>query len=191
VIPAAATTTWALVQKYWNWPTALVYTVLLIAGLWYLTDRLGITVSTKTRVRNWLDESGFGVQTIADTNELHFVVIDNTGLKTDVIQPPKTKRLTIWAGGLKPTPEQLDVFNGMDPRRKELFWKRVRIELLRFQIGYTDLTVDGIAVSQDIPITAELSQSELMTQIRKVRGAARLYYEILNDILLPPRPPAS
>jgi hypothetical protein len=197
VIPTAATTTLALINKYWNWPTAVVYTVLLVAGLWYLTEKLGITVSIKTRVRDWLDESGFGVQTVSDANELHFVVIDETGLKTDVFQPGKTRRLTVSVAGLKPTPDQLVIFNNMDEPRKALFWKRVRIELLRFQISYTDLTVDGIAVSEDIPITADLTQSELMTYIRTVRGAARLYYEVLNDTLInnpaqqhiPPIPP--
>jgi hypothetical protein len=184
VIPTAITTTLAVVNKYWNWPTAVVYTVLLIAGLWYLTDKFGITISTRTRVRNWLDESGFGVQTITDSNAVHFVLIDNVGLKTDILQPGKAKQLTVAVGGLKPTEAQLAIFQALDEERKALFWKRVRIELLRFKISYTDLDIAGIAVSEDIPLTSDLTQSELMTQIRLVRGAAKLYYELLNDMLI-------
>jgi hypothetical protein len=42
-------TSFALLNKYWNWPNAVVYSALLMAALFYLTDRLGLGPSVKSR----------------------------------------------------------------------------------------------------------------------------------------------
>ena len=61
-------TVFAVIGKYWSRPNAVVGSVLLSAVL-YLTDRLSLGPTLKSRVRDWLDASGYNVRTIEDANE--------------------------------------------------------------------------------------------------------------------------
>lgn len=186
VIPAVATATWALVQEYWNWPTAIVYTLLMVCALWYLTDKLGIKVSAKTRIREWLDRSGFSIQTLYNENDFHYVVTDNVLLKVDIFRRPKEERVRVVIFGLGPTTTQRAVFDGWTQAQKDTFWKRVRIELLRMRASYSDLSIDGISIAEEIPLTTGLTEVEFFYRVRLIRGAARMYYEMLNSMLVPP-----
>jgi hypothetical protein len=42
VAVTATITTFAVIGKYWNWPNAVVGTLLLLCAMFYLTDKLGI-----------------------------------------------------------------------------------------------------------------------------------------------------
>ena len=130
----------ALINKYWTWPNAIVGGVLLLCGMFYLMDRLGIGPSAKSRVRDWLDSSSYGIQTLQDTYEFHFVMTDNIGLKTDIFQVKAGSPITIVTAHHKATPEQVAAFNSHDQPQQRAFWKNVRFELLRYGIQFSDLT---------------------------------------------------
>jgi hypothetical protein len=184
VTVTAATAMYALVKKYWNWPTAVVYSVLLTAGSWYLTDKLGLGISTKSKIRNWLDESGFPVQTIQDTNDLHFVVTDPLGIKTTIIQVKKGGPLGIAAARLIPTSEQKAVYDKMTVAQQYEFWKRPRLELMKYGISFTNLTLgdEGVTLSDQIIVGKDFTGVEFMRRVLFVRSAARMYFEFLTEL---------
>src|SRR5258708_4620616 len=82
----AIVTTMAIINKYWTWPNAIVGGVLLLCGLIYLMDRIGIGPSVKSRVRDWLDSSGYSIQTIQDGNDFHFIMTDLVGIRTSILR---------------------------------------------------------------------------------------------------------
>ncbi len=177
----ATVAAWALVNKYWTWPNALVGSVLLLSGTLYLMDRLGVGPSTRSRVRNWLDGSGFGIQTIQDEKEFHFAMIDNVGLRTNIWQIRAGQPITIVMSNLTATPEQLAYFQALDHNRQFEFWKRIRLELLRFRIAYTHLKLDGdgVSLSDQIVASRALTGVEFLSRVMFVRSAGRLYLELL------------
>lgn len=144
-------------------------------------DRFGIGPSTKSRVRNWLDGTGFGIQTIQDEKEFHFAVTDNVGLRTNIWQIRAGQPITIVMSSLKPTTDQLAYFQSLDPSRQLDFWKPIRLELLKFRIGYTDLKLDGdgVAFSDQIMVSTTLTGVEFLNRVMFVRSAGRLYLELL------------
>jgi hypothetical protein len=131
-------TVFALINKYWNWPNAVVGGVLLLCGMFYLMEKLGIGPSTKTRVRDWLDSSSFGVQTIQDTNEFHFILTDNIGMKASILQVKASAPIMIISPGHAGTPEQVTAFKSLTKPQQDAFWKSVRLELLKYGIQFSD-----------------------------------------------------
>src|SRR5260370_1303149 len=92
VTVVASVTIWALIGKYWTWPNAIVGGLLLLSSVIYLMDRLGIGPSLKTKVRNWLDDSGFAIQTVQDQNEFHFAMFDNVNHSVNIFQETPSQR---------------------------------------------------------------------------------------------------
>src|ERR1700730_8573734 len=103
----AVIATFALINKYWTWPNAVVGGALLLCAILYLMEKLGIGPSTKSRVRDWLDGSGYNVRTVHDSNEFHFVMTDSIGLVTDILQVSPNSPIEIISAKHKATPEQL------------------------------------------------------------------------------------
>jgi hypothetical protein len=137
----------AFVNKIWSWPNAVVGGLLLLCSILYLMDRLGIGPSLKSRVRDWLDNSGYSIKTIHDSNEFHFVMVDNVGIVTDILQNTPSSPIFIASAKHKANQAQLDAFNRMNEEERRSFWKNVRIELLRYGIEYSDLALDGEGVT--------------------------------------------
>jgi hypothetical protein len=174
-------TVFAIINKYWTWPNAVVGSVLLASGILYLMDRVGIGPSVKSRVRNWLDSSSFGIQTIQDANELHFVMTDNIGLRTDILQVKPDSPITIVSANHTGTPEQLVAFKALEKTQQDAFWRNVRLELLRYGIQFSNLSLEGkgVAFSVNVVIDRRLNASEFLQRILFVRSGARLYWELL------------
>jgi hypothetical protein len=177
------TTVFALINKYWNLPTAVVYAVLLDAGTWSLTDRLGLGISTKAKVRNWLDESGFQVQTIQDSNQFHFVITDPVGIRTNVLQVKRGSPISIIVPKLLPTKEQMGVYSTMSLREKGEFWRQTRLELMRYGIQFSKLSMeDGVTLSESVIVGKGLTGTEFLKQVLFVRSGGRIYWEILREL---------
>lgn len=174
----------ALVNTLWTWPNAVVGGVLLLCGILYLMDRFGIGPSTKSRVRDWLDNSGYDIRTIHDSNAFHFVITDNVKLVTDILQVDSDGPITIISAKHKATPERIAAFNTMTKARQDAFWKSVRLELLRYGIPFSDLTLegDGIAFSDNVMAGRTLTGIEFLKRVLFVRSGARLYWELLTAL---------
>jgi hypothetical protein len=174
-------TTFAVVNKLWGWPNAVVGGLLLLCGTLYLMDRFGIGPPLKSRVRDWLDRSGYSIRTIDDDNAFHFVMTDNIGCVTDIFQVKADSPVSIVSGKHKATPEQLKAFKAMSPQQQWAFWRSVRLELLRYGVGFSDLTLEGEGVnfSDQFVVGRAISGPEFLRRLLFVRSGARLYQEIL------------
>lgn len=184
VIFATATAIYGLLKSYWNWPTAIVYGILLVCALWWLKDRLELgQPALRDRIREWLDKGGFSVQNIVDnTSVFHFVLTDNAYLRINVFQVANTKQLTIAAFALSATSYQKDSYGRLSAQEQRDFWKRVRLELLRYGIGYNSLTLDGVTLFALMVASKSLTDVDFMNRVRFVWGGARLYGELLTEL---------
>lgn len=180
-------TVFAIISKIWNWPNAVVGAILLLCGILFLMDRLGIGPSLKSRVRDWLDSTSFGVTTVQDSNEFHFRMTDNVGIVADIWQPKPDYSIVIMSGHHKATSQQLGVFNAMAKQAQDTFWKNVRLELLRYGISFSNLALDGDGVALSTTITPSLSSDDFLKALLFVRSGARLYWELLGNL----NPPAT
>lgn len=174
----------ALANRLWTWPNAVVGSVLLACGVVFLMDRLGVGPSLKSRVRDWLDGSSFDVKTIQDTNEIHYVVTDNIGMKTDIIQVKHGGPIEIISIKHTATPDQLAVYNKMNEPEKATFWRDIRLELLRYGLAFTDLRLDGdgVAFSDTLVAGSHVSSIDFLKRLLFVRSGARLYWELSNNL---------
>jgi hypothetical protein len=193
VVAVAVTSTVAfvaLINRLWPWPNAVLGGVLLLCGILYLLDRLGIGPSTKSRVRDWLDSSGYSIRTIHDSNEFHFVMTDNVGLRTSIIQADSHAPISVVSAGYTATPKQFAAFNGLDRSQQDRFWKNIRLELLRYRIAFSDLTLEGggVALSDDMMVSRTLTGTEFLQRVLFVRSGARLYQELLAELDAIPQP---
>jgi len=174
----------ALINKYWTWPNAIVGSALLMCAVLYLMEKLGIGPSLKSRIRDWLDNSAFAIQTIQDKNECHFVMTDNIGIKTDIIQVKVGGPVALATAGHKATAQQLATFNAMSEERRQHFWKMVRLELLRYGVSFSDLKLDaeGVTFSDTLAIGPSLNEADFLRKMLTVRTVARLYWELLREL---------
>jgi hypothetical protein len=172
----------AVVLRIWTWPNAIVGGVLLACGVFYLTDRLGVlSPSARTRVRDWLDESSYSVQTLNDENIIHFVIIDNLRLSTHIMQVKHGDPLIIFMPQMVASDDQLAVFKALTEEQKKSVWKAVRLELLRLRIQFTDLDINGVSVTSQIGMSRSLTGVEFMREVMNVRAGGRLYLELINS----------
>jgi hypothetical protein len=125
----------ALVNENWTWPNAFVGGVLLLCGLLYLMEKFGIGPSTKSRVRDWLDNSGFNIQTVQDTNEFHFRVTDVAGVTIEILQTKLDSPVLIASPFHKATPEQVAAYSTLTAQRRGDFWRMVRLELVKYGVS--------------------------------------------------------
>jgi hypothetical protein len=182
----------ALVTKVWNWPNAVVGGVLLLCGTMYVMERLGVGPSIKSRVRDWLDSSGYSIQTVQDIYAFHFVMTDNVGFRTDVFQVKSESPITIMSAKHTATQQQVAVFNSLARPEQFRFWQRVRIELLRYGVQFSNLTLEGEGVnfSDDFVIGRASTGTEFLRRVLFVRSGARLYQELLLELHNPNEPPS-
>lgn len=184
----------AVLGKLWTWPNAVVGGVLLLSGLLYLMDRLGIGVaSERSRIRNWLDESGFPIQTMNDNNAIHFKVVDNVGLFTYVLQVKSGDPLYIYMPQLRTDEDRVTYFKSLTEEAQGEIWRKIRLELLRARTQYTDLKLDGdcVTISSQIGVSRTLTGVDFLREVMHVRTAGRLYLELLREHIpaLNPPPP--
>ncbi len=187
VVAVAVTSTvaiFALINRLWTWPNAVVGGILLLCGIIYLMDRLGVGPSSKSRVRDWLDGSGYSIRTIHDSNEFHFVMTDNVGLTTSILQAGSHAPISIISAKHLPTPKQLAAFNSLDKLQQDRFWKNIRLELLRYRIAFSNLTLEGegVALSDDVMVGRTFTGTEFLQRVLFVRSGARLYQELLREL---------
>lgn len=147
-------------------------------------DRFGIGRSTRSKVREWLDGSGYSIQTFDDQNEFHFVMTDNIGLRTSILQNKANSPIVVMSPRLTATATQLVAFNALSLEDKNKFWRDVRIEFLRRGISFSTLRMDGdgVAVSQTFMMGPGLNGPEFLQRVLFVRSTARLYWALLEDL---------
>jgi hypothetical protein len=186
-----AVAAWAIIQKYWSWPNAIVGAVLLASALFYLMDRFELGRSLKSRVRDWLDSSGYAITKVDDTNVIHYRVTDNIKMITDVLQFKGDSPIHIATGHHLASAAQLATYNAMPPDKQQVFWRNVRLELLRYGIQFSDLKLDaeGVTFSEDVVPSRTLTATDFLQRLMFVRSAGRLYWELLIA-LNPPAPPS-
>jgi hypothetical protein len=122
----------ALISKYWSWPNAVVGGILLLCGALYLTDRLGLGPTLKSRVRDWLDASNYDIRAVEDSNQFHFVVTDNVGIKASILQVKPGSPVMIISPKHTATPEQFEVYKALSEPERKAFWRSVRLEFLKY-----------------------------------------------------------
>lgn len=172
----------AVLTKLWTWPNAVVGGLLMLCSLLYLMDKIGLGPTPRMRIRNWLDDSGFGIQTVNDENAIHFVLVDNVGLYTHIMQVKHGDPINIGMPKLKPDGKQIAAFNALNDEEQQAIWKPIRLELLRNRIQYSDLNVtDGVLISFQIGMARTLTGVEFLREVTHVRTAGRLYLELLNE----------
>src|SRR6516162_10475373 len=108
----------AIVNKNWTWPNAFVRGVLLLCGLLYLMEKLGIGPSTKSRVRDWLDSLGFNIQTVQDANEFHCRMTAAVGITTEILQAKLDSPVLIASPFHKATSEQVAAYTSRSEERR-------------------------------------------------------------------------
>jgi hypothetical protein len=174
----------ALVSKNWTWPNAFVGGVLLLCGLLYLMEKLGIGPSTKSRVREWPDSSGFNIQTVRDANEFHFRTTDAVGITTDILQAKFDSPVIIASAHHRATPQQVAGFNALTPERRADFWRMVRLELLKYGVQFSNLVLegDGVTFTESVMVDSAVTGPEFLQRLSFVRSGARLYLEFLLEL---------
>src|SRR6516164_8152126 len=174
----------ALVSKNWTWPNAFVGGVLLLCGLLYLMEKLGIGPSTKSRVRDWLDSLGFNIQTVQDANEFHFRMTDAVGITTEILQAKLDSPVLIASPFHKATPEQVAAYNSLTAQRRGEFWRMVRLELVKYGVQFSNLALEeeSVTFSDNVMIDSAFSGPEFLQRVLFVRSAARLYRELLKEL---------
>jgi hypothetical protein len=174
----------ALVSKYWTWPNAIVSSVLLLCGLSYLMEKVGIGPTTKSRIRDWLDGSGFNIQTVQDANEFHFRMTDSAGITTEILQTKIESPVLIASPFHKATPQQVSAFNALSASRRVEFWRMVRLELLKYGVQFTNLVLEGegVTFSDSVMVGPASTSPEFLQRLLIVRSGARLYQELLLEL---------
>ena len=174
----------ALVSKFWTWPNAVVSSVLLLCGLLYLMEKVGIGSSTKSRIRDWLDTSGFNIQTLQDVNEFHFRMTDSAGITTEILQTKIDFPVLIASPFHKATPQQVSAFNALSASRRVEFWRMVRLELLKYGVQFTNLVLEGegVTFSDSVMVGPAFTSSEFLQRLLVVRSGAKLYQELLLEL---------
>jgi len=182
----------ALLNKYWTWPNAVVGSVLLLCGILYLMEKFGIGPSMKSRVRDWLDSSSYSIQTISDANEFHFVMTDNVGMRTDILQAKADSPIMVVTPKNLASQEQLAAFKSLNIEQQRMFWRGIRLELLKYGAGFSNLSLEGegVAFSDSIPASRALTGTEFLKRVFFVRAGARLYWELLLELHDPKQDPA-
>jgi len=177
-------TSFALMNKYWNWPTAVVDGVLLLSGLFYLMDRWASARPLLSRVRDWLDSSGYKIQTVQDANEFHFQLTDNVGITTEIIQHKPESPIDIASGLNVASAAQFAAYKALKDSEREAFWKTVQLELLRYGVAFSDLKLEaeGVTFTDRVVVTRALVAPEFLQKVRFVRAAARLYRALLLEL---------
>ena len=181
-------TVFALIGKYWNWPNAVVGSILLLCGVFYLTDRLGLGPTLKSRVRDWLDASNYDVRTIQDSNHFHFMMTDNIGLKTAILQVKPDSPISIVCPKIGPLPEQLAAYKALSSdQERKAFWRTVRHELLKYGISFSDLKPDGegVTFSDLVVVSPSFTSAEFLNRVMFVRSGARLYRDLWTALYDP------
>jgi len=174
----------ALISKYWTWPNAIVSSILLLCGLCYLMEKVGIGPSTKSRIRDWLDSSGFNIQTLQDVNAFHFRMTDSAGITTEILQTKVDSPVLIASAFHRATPQQVAAFNSLSGSRRVEFWRMVRLELLKYGVQFTNLVLegDGVTFSDSMMVEPASSGSDFLQRLLIVRSGARLYRELLLEL---------
>jgi len=188
VLVAGVIASIAVLTKAWSWPNAAVGAVLLVCGVMYLMDRFGFGPSTKSRVRDWLDSSGFGVQTVEDTFEFHFVMTDPVGLRTDIFQAKTDSPVVIVSAKHVASKSQLDTFKTLSDADQKQFWKNVKLELLRYGVQFSNLNLNepGTDFSDTFVVSRTSTGTEFLKRVLFVRSGARLYQELLLELAAGP-----
>jgi len=158
--------------------------VLLLCGLLYLMEKLGIGPSTKSRVRDWLDSLGFNIQTVQDANEFHFRMTDAVGITTEILQAKLDSPVLIASPFHKATPEQVAAYNSLTAQRRGEFWRMVRLELVKYGVQFSNLVLEdeGVTFSDNVMLDSAFSGPEFLQHVLFVRSAARLYRELLKEL---------
>jgi hypothetical protein len=123
-------------------------------------------------VRDWLETSGFSVQTIQDTNEFHFALKDPIGLTTDIFQVKENQPIVIASARHVANPEQLTAYRNLTEAQQRQFWKMLRLELLRYGVQFTDLTLEGngVAFSDSFIVDRAFTGPEFLQRVFFVRS---------------------
>jgi hypothetical protein len=171
----------AIINKYWSWPNAVVGGVLLLSGLLYLMERAGLGPSVKSRVRDWLDSSGYSIRSVSDNNEFHFMMTDSIGMQTHILQVKAGDSILIAAPKNIASPQQFAAYNSLTAEQRVAFWRGVRLELLKYGAQFSDLTLDGegVTFSENVPVSRGLTGTEFLKRVLFVRTGTRLYWELM------------
>jgi hypothetical protein len=154
----------------------------------YLMERIGFGPSIKSRVRDWLDSSSYSIQTVQDANEFHFVMVDPVGSRTDIFQVKADFPVMIVSRNHLATPEQLSTYQSLSNTDQQRFWNNIRLELLRYGVEFSDLTLEkpGTSFSDAVVVSRTTTAVEFLKRVLFVRSGARLYWGLLLELNPPP-----
>jgi hypothetical protein len=147
-------------------------------------DRFGVGRSTRSKVRDWLDNSGYSIATIEDNNEFHFIMTDNVGFRASILQLKNGSPIQVVSPRHTASTEQIAVYQSLDPQSQKEFWRRVRLELLRYGVSFSNLRLegDGVSFSESVAVSPSLDGREFLRRVLFVRSGARLYQELLLEL---------
>jgi hypothetical protein len=186
---------WQSLTKTATWPELIAIGLVTFVCCYWIAEHF-IRLPRRWQVREWLDELQFDVKAVpAEGYVFAYVLTDNIGIRTLIDQKNAHDPINISVNGLGPTTHQLDLFKKWPQTWQDNWWRSVRLELLRFGIAFSDLTLEGngISVSRRLAPTSAMTGLDLSSEIMRVRVAARLYMEYISSIsqvaLPPPQPP--
>jgi hypothetical protein len=183
-ILAAGTGIWQKLTKTSTWPEVILFGLVTFVCVLWILEKFWV-LPLRWRLRQWLDDTGFNVKTVT-TNEVEFrfVLTDTIHLQTMIVQEKPDRPILIAAFRITPTDEQLAIFKGWPQEKKDAFWRRVKMEFMRYGINFSDLTLEspGVTLSTQIMPSRELTSLEFTSAVLHVRSGARLYNEYLSEI---------
>lgn len=186
---AVGTGIWQKASKASTWPELVAISLVVFVCLCWAADNFW-HFPLRWRVREWLDQSGDSVRTGASSpnNQFNFILTAESGVVLTILQFDKDGPITIAAFGNKPTADQLAVFNAWPPQKKAAFWKAARMELLRFGIEFSNLTLEGegITLSTRLQATHKLTNLDFSSALIRVQCAVRLYREHMDGLVNEP-----
>jgi hypothetical protein len=158
-----------------------LYGLVAMTCLYFLLNTFG-QPSTKVKVHKWLVNTGFSVQIRDDepTCEFLYVMTDEQGVRTNVYQL-KNKELVSIEVKMNVPEELQKKFASLSAEAREQFIENISTELLRYGIGFLDLSeFKSVRLIDQTFITRDTQENDFVNRMFFVRNSSKLFLLLSN-----------
>ena len=109
---------------------------------------------------------------------------DAVGITTEILQTKLDSPVLIASPSHKATPEQVAAYSSLTAQRRGEFWRMVRLELVKYDVQFSNLVLEGegVTFSDNVMVDNVFSGPEFLQRVLFVRSGARLYRELLKEL---------
>jgi hypothetical protein len=168
---------------------ALIFSMCVLALLvWYTAVRRRPTneKNIQERVHSWLHKFNLGVK--RDPVEgFHFNYVVTTNGKRQIAVGRSISEWSdylIFAAQLTPDKNDLAITAALTDRQRAKVAALMKLELARWQIGYSNFSLNGFPITKRIPITAELNESQFIEAVWSMEAIINALYSNAHLVVI-------